>query len=509
MRCLPLLLLCACGAADERIEDPFDQPRPSAERPSAERPPAASCAGLECLPCSRGEACAPEPHIEGTCCGEGDPLVRLGSGRAPEAVDLHSDGHYAIACGGFGATIHVLEEGQPRGLGQATQRCQHAVTGPELDGGTIAFFAHHGDSWAGAARLSTFHLSEQGVVRVHGMVEEGVLYEGLAYRDGHLYVAAHQGGLRIYALAADGHPEFLTALPELGNAWKVELSGELAYVVDNDFGLHVVSIADPATPRLLGSVPTSGQPRDLAVGAEALYVALGSSGVDIFDASTPEAPTPKAQLVTLGSAQSVALSGEVLAVAAWNHVAVYDAATTHLLGTQQTRARGDFEQDLGVAMVGNTVLVAEWEGLHSFEFRPGYAAPDLWVDEDLYSFEAETAGARAIVVRNVGHRPLDLSLEVSEAALEVSPSSLEVAPGGSGVAELVYTPPGGGLATLSLKSNDPDEPESRLLVSTAGSDRLAVGDRLTDDFAFLDPSGANQLQALEGQVIVLAYFALF
>ena len=38
---------------------------------------------------------------------------------------------------------------------------------------------------------------------------------------------------------------------------------------------------------------------------------------------------------------------------------------------------------------------------------------------------------------------------------------------------------------------------------------IGDGDRLDESFAFLDPTGANQLAGLEGQVVVLAYFALF
>ena len=44
---------------------------------------------------------------------------------------------------------------------------------------------------------------------------------------------------------------------------------------------------------------------------------------------------------------------------------------------------------------------------------------------------------------------------------------------------------------------------------TQSSGLVDVGDKLTDAWAFLDPSGAGQLSGLEGKVIVLAYFALF
>ncbi len=512
MRALPLLLLFACSAEETSPDDPFREARPSPERPDADAPPAvAPCDGLACLPCGQGRGCGEGEPIEGTCCVPGDPLERLGAAFASEVVDLQTDGTFSFACGGFGATIHdVTDPTHPVSVGGATSRCQHAQPGPMVGDSRVVFFAHHGDSYAGGARLTTYLVGEGPPAEIDIIRDRDVLFEGMAFHDGHLYVAVHQGGLRVYRVSAEGHPELLSTLGGLGNAWKVEVADALAYVVDNDLGLHVVDISDPADPVHAGTVLTHGAPRDLAIDGDRLYVALGGLGVDVFDASDPAAPTPLANIETLGSAQSVAAGDGVLAVGAWSHVAVYDTRDHRLLATQRTRPRDEFEQDTAVALIGSTVLVGEWEGLHTFGYRPGRVAPDLWLEQDLYSFSPERADAQAVVVRNVGHRPLAVGLAVNDAALRLDTADLAVEPGGGAVAELTFTPPSTeGFARLVLTTNDPDEPEASLLVVAANSTRIDVGDRLDETFAFLDPSGANQIAGLEGNVVVLAYFALF
>ena len=49
----------------------------------------------------------------------------------------------------------------------------------------------------------------------------------------------------------------------------------------------------------------------------------------------------------------------------------------------------------------------------------------------------------------------------------------------------------------------------RVHLLAGDSDRLDIGDTLGDEFGFLDPTGAGQVEGLRGHVTVLAYFALF
>ncbi len=474
------------------------------------------CEELVCLECASGtDGCAAGGSpIEGTCCAAGDSLVRLGTAPGSEVVDVEHGEGLIVACGGFGASVtDVSNPRSPTYLGGAGRRCQHASIGPEIRGAQLFYVTHHGDSWVSSPSLDTYRVTVEGTVsRVGGIVDEDILFEGSSYSDGYLYVAAHDLGVLVYQIAANGTPLYSTTIADVGNAWKVEVEGDLAYVVDNDFGIHVVSVADPESPSKLGSYRTTGQPRDVVPAEGNLYVALGGFGIDVFDASEEGELELTGHLETRGSAQSVDADNGVLAVAAWSHVALYELPNMGLIATQKTRSRHDFEQDLGVAISGDSVFVGEWEEVHIFEHRQGMVGPDLWLDEELFAFDSDAVGARAVIVRNIGLTALEVNdINTSDPdRFTVDATTLSLAPGEAGVVELYFDGSGPGSAELIISSNDPDEATaSILLVAEDSSSRIGVGDKLTEPFAFLDPSGAGQLEGLECNVTLLAYFALF
>ncbi len=478
------------------------------------------CHGDQCPPCVSGTACAEGTAelIDDSCCAAGDSLVHLAKSGGSEVVDIESDGSLAILCGGFGAAlIDVSNPADPLIHGGASDRCQHAAIGGQVTGGKAFYLTHHGDSWVKAASLKSYAMAPNGTVETRDVLSEsGVLYEGAAWASGYLYVAAHGGGLRVYATDGDGVPAFVTALGGVGNAWKVAVAeaGDVLYVVDNEIGLQVVSIADPQNPTLLATVPTTGQPRDAHVDDGLVFVAMGGFGVDVFDAADPSQLVAVGTIETAGSAQAVSADDGTVAVAAWSHVALYDARTLVLLGTEKLLAYPEFEQDIGVAMNGRHLFVGEWEGLHVLQHRPGYVAPDLWIAGQLFQFEAAQTDARAVVVDNRGYLPLSiLGATASHSAFSLDRTELTIPGGASDYLEVTFTPPGpdNGLSKLTLATNDPDPHDTSFVAGlvTVGSSLLNVGDSLDDDFAFLDPNGAGQLSGLQGQVVVLAYFALF
>jgi len=500
-----------CGqAAGER--DP-----PALHDASVDLPPVAECAGLDCLPCAMGDHCADAAeHLDGTCCAEGDPLVHLSSGRGAEVVDTQSDGRYAILCGGFGARISdVSDPAAPVFVGGATQRCQRAAFGPRLaDGAQVIYLAHHGDTWVEAPLLATWRIEPDGTLtELAAITEPGVLYEGMAWRGGVLYVAAHGGGLRAYGTDAAGVPTFATALDGFTNAWTLALDGELAYVADTDAGVRIISLAVPLSPVHAGAIETRGRARHVAVAEGRLFVALGGSGVDVFDVTEPTAPVRVDTIALPGSAQAVAVDGGLLAVAAWSHVAVYDSDRLLLLGTERLRDAGR-SQVLGIAVSGDLVFAGEWEGLHVLRHRPGFVAPDLWIDDDLYQFARFDLDARVVIARNRGRLPLVIDdIATTHASFSVDRESLALGAGAADYTELTYLPPGPppGEHHLELSSNDPDPAEALYRIPLLADNRpgIDVGESLSTDFAMLDPTGAGQLSGLKGHVVVLAYFALF
>ncbi len=475
--------------------------------------------GLDELPCARGEQCAPEgPFLGDTCCAFGDNLVALSVATAAEAVDVETDGEHVWACGGFGVRVNdiTLPE-QPVFLGGAASRCQRIGVGPLLPGGERVFWlAHHGDSWVNTPSLQTWRITESDqIVQVDLIEDPGTRFEGLLYDErGFLYVATHDGGVRVYEVAEDGAPTIRRVLGGFDNAQKLARDGDRLFVTD-ETGVVVIDVTEPLAATVVGTVTTAGPPRDLAVGAGRLFAAKGARGVDVFDLDGDALPSLVANLASAGSSQAVDVAEGRLAVADWSHVSVYDAATLGRLGSERTRPYPRFEQDLGVAWTGDVLAVAEWEAVHLLRWRDGYVAPDAFVGEELLSFDAAEPSVQQIEVVNRGPLELELtSVGASDPAFVPSVEAAVVPPGGSLAIDVAYVPPAPEVSVQSLRivSNDPDVNENprQVPLHAVDTSALDVGDSiLTEEFAWLDPTGDNDVANLEGRVLVLAYFALF
>ena len=474
-----------------------------------------ACPDLECLPCGQGRGCADAtPIVEGTCCAEGDSLVYRAKGSGHEIVDLEVLGDMVVTCGGFGATIeNVSDPDDPRVIAAATPRCQHTAFGQEVSGVRTIYFTHHGDTWVESPFLATYRVNEDGSSQVDIEQDTEVLFEGVAYHEGTLYVAAHGGGLRVYTTDDLGVPTLDKVVDGFDNAIKPTVHGEHLYVADGVGGMRVLSLADPLTPVHVGHFEFPGMVRDVEVDGDRALLALGGDGVEVVDVSIPTAPIGVGHIETRGTAQSVSLEGDIIAIAAWSHVAVHDRETLQLLTTERVRTSPSFEQDVAVSIQDGFLYVGEWTDLHVLEYRPGYVAPDLWVDEELLGFAEDESADRVLAVRNRGYLDLDVVNIELEDSFSSNRSWLRVPPQSARALEVSYEPPAppGGTSQLRLHNNDPDlsqNPTTLPLVArdTSGID---VGDVLTEDFAFLDPTGSPQLQGLRGKVVILAYFALF
>lgn len=514
-----------CDDGDPCTEDSC---QPSAGCVQTDNGTCGTCEGIACFGCVHGRDCADtEAPIEGTCCGVGDGLVNLAQGRGSEVVDIETDGRYVFLCGGFGVRISdISTPTAPRYVGAAQPRCQRIAIGPEYPGfGRIFWLSHHGDSWVQTPSLSTHRITPSGaVVDINQQSDSSILFEGMAYhREGYLYSATHGGGIRVYSVATDGIPIYQRTVKPFANAWKIDLdeAEQHGYVADAESGLVVLDLADPAQPIIVGAAPTTGSPRDVEVHRGRAYVALGGAGVDVFDLTDPTQPRHVTTLDGQGSVQAVAAAGDLLALASWSHLAVHDVTNLNRLGTEDVGVFPHFDQVLGVAVSDDLIFVGEWEGLHVVQHRPGFVSPDIQVEEELIQLELGVETARAIIVKNRGQLDLEVSdIRITNAPtpspFSVSPTTLSIPPGGADVFELLYRPSGDGAAPdatarLVMSTNDPDASQNplQLFVIAEESSRLNVGDAIDEDFAFLDPSGAGQLTGLHGNVVVLAYFALF
>ena len=490
--------------AAPKADDPRLDPLPQDEPEPAPSELADLCVELDCHPCAQDNRCV-----------EGDALVQLSdASEGSEVVDAATDGEFVVLCGGFGATIvDIRDPAATDTIGGAGRRCQNAEFGPVLaDDRRVFYVAHHGDSWVESPSLET-HVIENGTVKQLDSVPGGnTLFEGMAYEDGFLYATAHAGGLRIYRVDEEGIPRFSSILPGFENAVEVVVEDGLAYVADRVLGVIALSLANPAEPKQIQTVETNGIPRDLEIANGRLYVPLGSAGVDVFDVDDGFLRAI-ANIPSTGATQQVAATDDLVALANWSHVAVHDAKTLALLATERTRPTPEFEQDLGVAISGRTILAGEWEGLHTMEFRPDHVAPDISIDQELVNFDFDVPGESVVVVRNRGALDLDVeAIESIDGEFSPDPRSMVIPSGGAAAFEVAYAPVGTPVfGALSIRSNDPDDDQRPFIlpVNAEESTLLGVGDRLHEEFDFLDLEGTGDVDNLEGNVIVLAYFALF
>ncbi|MFT5431544.1 MAG: hypothetical protein ACI9OJ_002241, partial [Myxococcota bacterium] len=481
------------------------------------------CSGIDCLGCAFGTACAPdgEPTIGDTCCSAGDNLVYLGSGAGAEAVDIEVDESFAYLCGGFGVRVsNISNPSQATMTASTLSRCQRTAIGPVDGDGRIVFFSHHGDTWVQTPFLAAYHRNKTGQLQeLQTIMDSEVLFEGMDYEEGFLYSAVHTGGVRTYTVGAGPVLTLASVTEGLENAWKLQAHAGHLYVADGAAGLKVFDLSNPAVPLFVGGAPSPGTARDVSVHAGKAFVAMGGSGVGVYDITDPANPVLASVIDAQGSAQGVSATGDILAVAAWSHLAVFDIASGQLLGTEDVKYHPQFEQVFGVAAGASNVLyVAEWEGLHAIQYVEGRVAPDLWIKDEVINFGVGDLPNKGVLVRNRGRLPLEISnISISQPQhFSISKTSMTIAPGDVDIFEVDFTPPAGEVfdisATLTISSNDPDPgqaPFQQYVLGNKLSNSINVGDPLTASFGFLDPTGAGQLESLQGSVVILAYFALF
>ncbi len=473
------------------------------------------CVGLDCLPCGNGSACADDgPWLDDTCCAEGDALVYLSSATGHELVDIETNGTWTFGCGGFGmhATLSA-NPAQPSWKGSWLSRCQRVAFGPALSPTTTAvYFSHHGDTWVPTPFIATFHAGNDGAISQVQTIEGPNLYEGMVWDKGRLYSAQHSGGVEIFTTDAAGLLTPHSTIGGFANAWKPAVADDWLYVADGEGGLKVVSLSSEA---IVSAVETAGLARDVDVDGDRLFVALGGGGVESYDRTTTP-PTLLGTLDSEGSAQAVAAREGILAVAEWTQLSLYDQATLTRLGSEQVKLYPDVVQVFGVALHDGIAHVAEWEGMHFVQYAPGRVAPDLWVGKELIDFGVGDT-TKGLLVKNRGHLPLVVSSITADPPAVFSPdqTTLDVEPGAAAFLEVNYQPPAAGqkvLGTLVFETNDPDSGQSPFVMhlqAGGSTTALKVGDSITNAWGYLDPSGANDVEALKGNVLVLAYFALF
>jgi hypothetical protein len=238
------------------------------------------------------------------------------------------------------------------------------------------------------------------------------------------YVADGSGGLRVIDISTPSSPVELGAITPFGAQYDVAVQGDFAYVASYSWGMHVIDVSNPTNPTERANFdPWVYNAAAIAVEGDHAYLAFGFDGIYAVNITNPDAPSEAGHITFEGDAVNVALArghafvsgyedgvfvvdisnpaamslvstlvtpgyvldvipdGDLVYIADDDGglmVADYtDLANPRYLGTIPTPNQTATE----LALVGNQVCVAEWEG--GFHVLPKHCVPSGVSDGDL------------------------------------------------------------------------------------------------------------------------------
>lgn len=450
-----------------------------------------------------------------------DPFVRLGRLDTPEFIEIQEvraidggrvamctavRGFYVLSVDATGA-MSVEHQLASRHGHERFPRCQHLAVD-----GDHAYITSRGDE-VQAAFVATFDLS--GSPRELAKLPIDGAFEGVAARDGRVYVARHADGVAILERDGDDH-RLAATVTGLVNAWAVEVAGGHLLVADGEGGVAFVSLADPHRPAIVKTIAIDGSARGLAVNGDHAYVAAGAGGIVVLDIAEPSSPRFVTQIETPTSVQQVSVSGTHLYAAAWGEVRVLDIAVPSaplLVASERITSDAPFTRVLGIAAVGDIAFVGEWTGLYAYRLHPARVAPEIRVDEDAIELGRVDRGERrvyTVLVENEGRAPLTVGAVTASAPFQVHGEPTTIGAGSAVAVQVTYVAGDDGDVSgrLVIESDDPDESTLTIPIR-ANREGLAVGQPAPPfDIGLLDGRRVR-LADLAGKPVLLSYFATF
>ncbi len=325
-----------------------------------------------------------------------------------------------------------------------------------------------------------------------------------------LLAAAGRAGVLALRVTDAGLEEEGRAQDERSDARALALAEGRLWVAEGEAGLRGYALDEPLA--LVGAVGLAGVAVDVQAMAARAYVAT-LEGVAAVDTSDPARPEVLAQPPSPGAAVGLALTAQTLWLADWEAVRGLDLADPALPFVAHEALVGDGPLPRATALLAHEgqLLVAHDDGLRTYTACPA-DAPSLWPEASRVDFRDASVASRrdrVLAVRNLGNQPLVVdSLATDNPSFVVDPAGFTVAPGGAHSVEISFIPLG--IASveghLLVASNDPDEPE-REIPLTGNVPGVVVGEPMVPFFNVATDGRSWRPQDVEGQVVLLAYFA--
>lgn len=523
---LALGLIAGCGGAEAGAQDSaLDTDEEGGNSGPEDASSSEGTSGLVTGGLTDGGPMCPEPEPLDTV----DGLVHLARADGAsfiEILDLEARGALVYGCTGTqGLTVWDVSEdtgdlvvervGPPELAHETFPRCQHVA----LDAtGDRAVITNRGDEVQPTPWLHVFDVRDPAQPQPLRGWSGDASIEGAVWDGDRIYAAAHTAGVLVFEDTGGAALEQRGAFGDaLSDAWLPLVRDGVLYVAEGNTGLRIYDVSAD-NPVLLSTLQLGGSSRDLALEGDTLYVAASSSVVAV-NIADPAAPTILAESPTTGTSVAIALGRDGLLYSAeWDEVRAYDTLAAGLprVWSEVVPTSDDFSRVLTVSAHADRdrVFAGEWTGMHMFESRTGATAPEIVAEPTSVQFgrvEAGDAQDRVVLIRNEGDQPLTVSgFESDWNTFSIDDGCFTVEPGGVHALELRFSPITDDVNTglLRLTTDDPDEPEYAIHYTgnAAGAD---VGDPMPD-FMLQDLEGNDWSRAdLDGKVVLLAYFATF
>ncbi len=120
--------------------------------------------------------------------------------------------------------------------------------------------------------------------------------------------------------------EFVGSCTTPGNASRVSVSGDYAYISESEYGLRIVSIADPANPVIVGSYDSQSYYANNILAENEYAYLVGSDGLEVINVSDPLNPSLAGSYSTLDDAFSIFLHGNQAYVGGHTFFEIIDIA---------------------------------------------------------------------------------------------------------------------------------------------------------------------------------------
>ncbi len=149
-----------------------------------------------------------------------------------------------------------------------------------------------GDDWKGV-RFFASNPGFPGILDYDGVFEKTFgEAQDVAWKDNYIFVADDQTGLTVMdaSVIVLGSIEIVATVDTPGNAVRIDIEGDYAYIADKRKGLAIFDISDPLDPVHVFQMPLDSWCLNVEVVGHLAFIAGDDAGMHIVDVSNPRHP---------------------------------------------------------------------------------------------------------------------------------------------------------------------------------------------------------------------------